>query len=92
MAYDTPYETKEMTGSLLQNQKRPDKQDADYTGSVKIDGKEYWCNLWKGETKDKKPRLSLSFRPKVASPNKAAENDPMRSAYRYSDDNGDAPF
>ena len=70
------YEQLDNSGTLfVNNKKREGKQDADYTGSVKVDGKEYWLNGWKKE-KDGNVRLSLSFRPKVQSENKPRQSIP----------------
>jgi len=66
------YEQRDNSGSLFPNTKRPGKQDADYRGSVKVDGKDFWISLWKKE-KDGKPWLSISLTPKVKTENRPAE-------------------
>jgi len=54
-------------GSIWPNKKkRPDKQDADFTGSLNVNGVEYWVNAWKrkeGASADA-PSLSFTVRPK----------------------------
>ena len=40
--------------------KRPDKQDADFTGTINIDGVEYWLNAWKRKPDAKEGAPSLS--------------------------------
>jgi hypothetical protein len=56
-------------GSIWPNKKkRPDKQDADFTGSINVNGVEYWINAWKrkeGASPDA-PSLSFTVRPKDA--------------------------
>jgi hypothetical protein len=54
-------------GSVWKNEKkRPGKQDADFTGSLNVNGVEYWVNAWKRKegASDKAPALSFSIRPK----------------------------
>jgi hypothetical protein len=34
-------------GSIWKNKKKRDKQDADFTGSLNVNGVEYWLNAWK---------------------------------------------
>lgn len=54
-------------GSIWKNEKkRPGKQDADFTGSLNVNGVEYWVNAWKRKegAADKAPALSFSIRPK----------------------------
>ncbi len=68
------YEAKDNTASLfLNDRKREGKEDADYTGTAKINGVEMWANLWKKE-KDGKVRLSMTFREKVPEQAKPAED------------------
>jgi len=57
MAYDKPYEQKDMSGSLWLNEDKRDENDRSYAGSAKIDGQEYWCSLWKKTSKNGKVYL-----------------------------------
>lgn len=60
-----PYETRPNTGSLWENKKkRPDSNDADRTGSINVDGVDYWINGWLKRTKTGERFLSLSVKPK----------------------------
>lgn len=62
MAYDNTNR-----GSIWKNtKKRPDKQDADFTGSLNVDGVDYWVNAWKRkeDASPDAPALSFSIRPK----------------------------
>jgi len=61
------YEMKELAGSLFKNDQKEDETHADFNGSAKIGGVEYWVNAWvKSYEKDgtKRKYFSLSFRPK----------------------------
>ena len=75
------YEVRELTGSLFKNDQKEDETHADFNGSAKIAGVEYWVNAWtKTYEKDgvKRKYFSLSFRPKaiqVKAPAKPAVDD-----------------
>ena len=63
------YETKELSGALFKNDQKEDEAHADFNGTAKISGVEYWVNAWtKTYEKDgtKRKYFSLSFRPKAA--------------------------
>ncbi len=54
-------------GSVWPNKKKRDgKQDPDFTGSLNVDGKEYWVSAWKKkpDAKEGAPSLSFSVKPK----------------------------
>ena len=56
---------RENSGSVFKNdRKREGKKDADYTGSINVDGVEYWINGWLKKSDDKPSWLSLSVSPK----------------------------
>lgn len=66
MAYDNTNR-----GSIWPNKKkRPGKQDADFTGSLNVNGVEYWVNAWKRkeDASPDAPSLSFSIRPKEDQP------------------------
>jgi hypothetical protein len=62
------YELKEGQGSLFKNDRKEADTHADYNGSIKIDGREYWLNAWikNANDPDKKTFMSLSAKPKEA--------------------------
>ena len=59
MAYDNTNR-----GALFRNDKREADTDADYNGTVNIDGTEYWINGWLKTSKAGDKYISLSVRPK----------------------------
>jgi hypothetical protein len=90
-------------GSIWPNKKkRPDKQDADFTGSLNVNGVEYWVNAWKrkeGASADA-PSLSFTVRPKDTQADQPAPTtqrsapkrpDPISSG-RNADMDDDIPF
>lgn len=60
-------------GAIWGNDKRESDKHPTHTGSINIEGKEYWLNGWaraKGAS-DKAPAMSFSVRPKENAPNSA---------------------
>ena len=58
------FEQKPNSGSIFNNERKEQESHPDRTGSCNIDGRDYWVNGWLKKTKDGKPYLSLSFKPK----------------------------
>jgi hypothetical protein len=58
------FELKDFTGSLFKNQKKTKDTDADYTGTAKLSGDEFWLNAWLNTTGDGRKYLSVKFKPK----------------------------
>ena len=51
-------------GSLFRNDKKTDEKHPDMSGSINIDGTEYWISGWKKQSKAGTGFISLSVRPK----------------------------
>lgn len=92
-------------GSIWKNEKmRPGKQDADFTGSLNVNGVEYWVNAWKRrpDAKPSAPALSFSIRLKDEQPRQtisqraqATIRDPISSGRQNilpDDDDSGIPF
>jgi hypothetical protein len=91
-------------GSIWKNEKkRPGKQDADFTGSLNVNGVEYWVNAWKRKegAADKAPALSFSIRLKddqgqqapQRAPSQSRRPDPISTGRgRNADMDDDVPF
>lgn len=88
-------------GSIWKNdKKRPGKQDADFTGSLNVNGVEYWVNAWKRKegAAEKAPALSFSIRPKDDQGQTTKKPDPISSGVgasgylRKEDMDDDIPF
>lgn len=54
----------ENRGSLFNNEKKLEEKHPDLSGSINIEGKEYWLSGWKKKSKAGTGFLSLSVRPK----------------------------
>lgn len=53
-------------GSLFRNDRKQTDKHADYTGTINVDGQEFWLNAWLKESKGGQKFFSLSVRPKEA--------------------------
>jgi hypothetical protein len=54
----------ENRGSLFKNDKKTEEKHPDMSGSINIDGTEYWISGWKKQSKAGTGFISLSVRPK----------------------------
>lgn len=76
------YEQKDNSGSLFRNDHKEQEGHADYTGSAKIQGCEYYINAWVNISKNGRKYFSFSFKPKLQSekisPPTGGKNDPRR--------------
>ena len=86
-------------GSIWKNDKMRDgKQDPDFTGSLNVDGVEYWVSAWKRKegAAAKAPALSFTVKPKEAKPaaqRRPAVSDNARGRPAIRDEmNDDIPF
>ncbi len=84
-------------GSIWKNEKkREGKQDADFTGSINIEGVEYWLNGWRRKegAAAKAPAMTFTVRRKGALPAAAIDDEgevrPRKSAKEEMSD--DIPF
>lgn len=61
------YEIKDNSGSLFRNQKKETDKHPNLTGSIRINGVDYWLSGWSKPTKDGKDKwISLAAKPKEA--------------------------
>jgi hypothetical protein len=63
MAYDNTNR-----GSIWKNKKKEKDTHPDFTGSINVEGVEYWVNAWrrKDDAKPDAPALTFTVRPKEA--------------------------
>ena len=61
-------------GSIWKNDKKETEKHPDFTGSLNVDGVEYWVSAWKRkpDANPKAPALSFSIKPKEQQPQQAA--------------------
>jgi hypothetical protein len=63
------YEQKDNSGAVFVNDRKEQDSHPDRAGTAMIGGVSYWVNGWLKKTKDGKPYLSLSFKPKTEKAN-----------------------
>lgn len=66
-------------GSIWKNDKKETDKHPDFTGSLNVDGVEYWVSAWKRkpDQSDKAPALSFSIKAKEDAPSKPASKQPI---------------
>lgn len=93
MAYDNTNK-----GSIWKNEKRTSEDSPDFTGSLNVEGREFWFNAWKRKegANEKAPALSFSIKLKEAkAPYKVeppAKSAPAKGASFDDMDNDLIPF
>lgn len=71
------YELKDGQGSMFPNERKEADTHADWRGTIKIDGKEYWVNGWNKQGKTE--FISLSVKPKEARKASSGHKPPSKS-------------
>lgn len=68
-------------GSIWKNDKKETEKHPDFTGSLNVNGVEFWVSAWKrrADQPDKAPALSFSIKAKdeAAKPASNSKTDPM---------------
>ena len=93
------YEPKDMTGTIRRNERKEKETHPDMTGSIRINGVDYWLSGWTKENERGK-YLSLSAKPKDANQlaslrdelNAKSPQAPARRASAADDLDSDIPF
>jgi hypothetical protein len=90
------------TGILARNERKEKDTHPDFSGSINIDGTEYWLSGWTREGKpgsklEGKRYFSLAVKPKEAAappaaPRRSAPPPPRQSGGGHQDPDGDIPF
>lgn len=63
------FEKRDLTGSLFKNDKKISDNSPQYTGTITIDGVDYWQSAWVKESKNGLKFFSQSFKRKDAPAN-----------------------
>jgi hypothetical protein len=69
-------------GSIWKNKKKEKDTHPDFTGSLNVDGVEYWVNAWrrKDDANPDAPALTFSVRPKEAKADHQNERPAVRKS------------
>lgn len=85
MAYDNTNR-----GSIWKNEKKETEKHPDFTGSLNVEGTDYWVSAWKRKegAPDRAPVLSFQIKKKdgKAPPSRAAEADLNRGRPEFDDE------
>ena len=63
----------ENRGSIFKNDKKEEEKHPDMTGSLNVNGTDYWISAWKKTSKAGTSFLSLSVRPKQEAPRQSSQ-------------------
>lgn len=75
-------------GAIWPNRKKETEKHPDFTGSLNVEGKDYWVSAWKRklEADDRAPSLSFSVKPKDG------KEPPFRDKNTTGSDDSEIPF
>lgn len=84
-------------GSIWKNEKKTTDKHPDFTGSLNVDGKDYWVSAWKRkpDAAERAPALTFSVKLKDGKPRQQQESSDGPPAVRRSlkdEMNDDIPF
>ena len=67
------YEHKPNSGSAFKNDRKQKETHPDFTGTLNVEGQEYWLSIW--TNKDRKPPISVSIKKKDPMPQQSTPAD-----------------
>ena len=78
-------------GSIWKNDKKETDKHPDFTGSLNVNGEDFWVSAWKrkADANPKAPALSFSIKPKEQT---QSGNDQTQSGNATPDFDDDIPF
>lgn len=87
------YELRNNSGTLFRNKRKEAENHPDSTGTVMVNGVEYYINGWTKTTKDGDKFVSLSFKPKDAKPATVPAKKAIAAPAKWGDeDEQEIPF
>lgn len=66
MTTEKKFEQKPNSGALFKNTQKCSETDAEYTGSLNIEGRDFWLNAWVNEAKSGQRYFRVTVKPKDA--------------------------
>jgi len=76
-------------GAIWKNENRQSDKHPHFSGSINIDGKDYWLSGWKraDDASDRAPLVSFSVRPKDDNPSQSYQQPaPQKAQDDFADD------
>jgi len=75
-------------GSIWKNDKKETDKHPDFTGSLNVDGKEYWVSAWKRkpDANDKAPVLSFTVKAKDKASMQDVQQNSKQPSYANKDE------
>lgn len=86
------YEQKDNSGSLFKNDRKEQDTHADYRGTIKVDGVEYWLDAWLNESSNGTKYMGLRVKPKDSAGSGQQRQRPQPAAFDSDLDDDDVPF
>lgn len=81
------------SGALFRNDRKQNENQPDHTGSINVEGVDYWLSAWIKTSKDgKKKFFSLAVKPKDEGGFKSGQQAPSRSQQGVEPMHDDIPF
>jgi hypothetical protein len=72
---ENSFQRKQNSGALFRNQKKQQPQHADFSGTLDVNGVQYWIDAWTRESKCGTKFLSLGIKLKGASKSAGTADD-----------------
>lgn len=81
-------------GSIWKNDRKEKEEHPDFTGTLNVDGTEYWVSAWrrKEDASEKAPALTFSVRPKEAKREQPRQASSQPRVAQRSDMDDEIPF
>lgn len=81
-------------GSIWKNDKKETENHPDFTGSLNVNGVDFWVSAWKRkpDASEKAPALSFTVKPKDELKSKTPQTMTINQTKQGFDDHEDIPF
>lgn len=81
-------------GAIWKNENKQSENHPDFSGSINVDGKEFWLSGWrkKADASDRAPLVSFSVRPKDANPSNNYQKPAQAPAPKADEFGDDIPW
>lgn len=86
------FEQRPNTGALFKADKQGNDNRPDYSGTLKVDDREFFIDAWLKKSKAGSTYMSLSIKPKMARHQGGEKNPPARTVNSDADLNNDIPW